>query len=176
MAEEETPIARKVSSERLSFMFIVALAIGSAVILTTAWSLTASTEESLALPLGPAAPKHDPVVILSRQRERLTPQTVKGLYLTAYSAGNPKKIADIIELIDHTELNAIVIDIKDYSGYVLYDSAVPLVVADHLKDNRLHDVPALYPRIACTRNLRHCPSNRVSGSSVSRRRTRLGHP
>ncbi len=45
----------------------------------------------------------------------------KGLYLTGYSANNPKKRAEIIELIESTELNAVVVDVKDYTGYILYD-------------------------------------------------------
>jgi len=65
---------------------------------------------------------------------------VKGLYLTAYSAGSAKKMAQIVDLINKTELNAVVIDIKDYSGLVLYDSQVPLVVSLKNKDNRLGDV------------------------------------
>jgi hypothetical protein len=68
---------------------------------------------------------------------------VKGLYLTAYSAGSSKKVNQIIELINNTELNAIVIDIKDYSGLVLYDSEVPLVDELDLEDDRLGDVTAL---------------------------------
>ncbi|MBI4091110.1 MAG: putative glycoside hydrolase [Candidatus Komeilibacteria bacterium] len=58
----------------------------------------------------------------------------KGLYLTAFSAANPKKRAEIIDLTKRTELNAVVIDIKDYSGYVLYDSMLPLV--DELNTDR----------------------------------------
>ncbi len=68
---------------------------------------------------------------------------VKGLYLTAYSAGSAKKMAQIVDLIKKTELNAVVIDIKDYSGLVLYDSQVPLVMALKNKDNRLGDVKKL---------------------------------
>ena len=52
---------------------------------------------------------------------------VKGLYLTAYSASSPKKRAEIIDLIKQTELNSVVIDIKDYSGNILYNTNVPLV-------------------------------------------------
>lgn len=51
----------------------------------------------------------------------------KGLYLTGYSAGNPEKRRAMIDLIDSTELNSVVIDIKDATGYVLYNSAVPFV-------------------------------------------------
>ncbi|MDO9509886.1 MAG: L-threonylcarbamoyladenylate synthase [Candidatus Magasanikbacteria bacterium] len=72
---------------------------------------------------------------------------VKGIYLTAYSAGSQNKMAEIIDLIKRTELNAIVIDIKDYSGLVLYDSQVPLVVSLKNKDNRLGDVKKLIEKL-----------------------------
>lgn len=52
------------------------------------------------------------------------PEAIKALYATSTSAGNPAKIDNFIKLIKKAELNAIVIDIKDYSGYVFYDSGV----------------------------------------------------
>ncbi|HQA96301.1 MAG TPA: putative glycoside hydrolase, partial [Candidatus Colwellbacteria bacterium] len=55
------------------------------------------------------------------------PTAVKAVYSTAWSAGSAKKIDYFIDLIKTTELNAIVIDIKDYSGYVAYDIGDPLV-------------------------------------------------
>lgn len=74
-------------------------------------------------------------------------QTVKGVYLTAYSAGSSKKLDEIIDLIDRTELNAVVIDIKDYSGLVLYDSRIPLVNQLRLKDNRYPDLAATVKKL-----------------------------
>ena len=71
----------------------------------------------------------------------------KGLYLTAYSAGSEKKLNSIIELINSTELNTIVIDIKDDSGYVLYDSEIPQVNELDLEDNRLGDVQAIVQKL-----------------------------
>jgi hypothetical protein len=81
--------------------------------------------------------------------ERVKPQkqTVKGVYLTAYSAGSYKKMTQIIDLLDKTELNAVVIDIKDYSGLVLYDTKVPLAVRLKLKDNRFPDIKATIQRL-----------------------------
>ncbi len=77
-----------------------------------------------------------------------SPQTeVKALYLTAYSAGSPKKIDEIINLIDKTELNAVVIDIKDYSGKVLYDSQIKLVNDLKIDENRLGNVKALIKKL-----------------------------
>ncbi|OGH87590.1 MAG: hypothetical protein A3J93_03640 [Candidatus Magasanikbacteria bacterium RIFOXYC2_FULL_42_28] len=74
-------------------------------------------------------------------------RVVKGLYLTAYSAGNPAKIDEIINLIDKTELNAVVIDIKDYSGLIFYPSQVPLVVKINASENRLRDIVATIKKL-----------------------------
>lgn len=50
------------------------------------------------------------------------PKIVKAIYATGWSAGSEKKVKSLIGLIKKSELNAIVIDIKDFSGYVLYDT------------------------------------------------------
>lgn len=79
--------------------------------------------------------------------EKIYLKTVKGVYLTAYSAGNEKKINQIISLIEKTELNAVVIDIKDYSGLILYDSDLPLVNELKTEDDRLGDLKALVEKL-----------------------------
>lgn len=55
------------------------------------------------------------------------PEEVKAIYLTGWSAGSSKKVQSSIDLIKRTELNAVVIDIKDYSGLVSYYMDIPLV-------------------------------------------------
>ena len=80
-------------------------------------------------------------------RQKPEKRTVKGLYLTAYSAGSPKTMDNIISLIDSTELNAVVIDVKDYSGKVLYDSNLELVNEFALESNRLGDVEELIKKL-----------------------------
>lgn len=44
---------------------------------------------------------------------------VKGIYVTAYSAGG-ERMAKLLKLLDDTELNSMVIDIKDDAGYITY--------------------------------------------------------
>jgi hypothetical protein len=51
---------------------------------------------------------------------------VKGIYLTGNSAGNDESINHAIDLVKNTELNALVIDIKD-NGIVNYNSDLKLV-------------------------------------------------
>lgn len=52
------------------------------------------------------------------------PEKIKAIYATSISAGSSEKIDEFIRLIKKANLNAIVIDIKDYSGNVLYDSGI----------------------------------------------------
>src|SRR3989338_7204052 len=60
-------------------------------------------------------------------RVKAKPITVKVLYLTASSAASSRTRQRIIELIKETELNSVIIDIKDYTGNILYDSDLDLV-------------------------------------------------
>lgn len=47
------------------------------------------------------------------------PDAVRGVYVTGHSAGG-QRFNDLVELMDSTELNAMVIDIKDDFGYLTY--------------------------------------------------------
>ena len=50
-----------------------------------------------------------------------TPSSVKGVYMTACVAGTPSWRTRIEDLIKTTELNSVVIDIKDYSGTLAFE-------------------------------------------------------
>jgi hypothetical protein len=53
----------------------------------------------------------------------LKPMRPKALYLSAYGIGSAKLRGDALKLIDETELNALVIDVKGDRGIVPYRSA-----------------------------------------------------
>lgn len=74
-------------------------------------------------------------------------QVAKGIYLTASSAANSKKVDEMIALIDSTELNAVVIDTKDYTGKILYPSQVPLVTQLKTSRSVMTDVSALLKKL-----------------------------
>ncbi len=52
------------------------------------------------------------------------PEYVRGIYLTAASAGNDSYRQKLIINLKKGYINSVVIDIKDYSGYILYDTQV----------------------------------------------------
>lgn len=45
-----------------------------------------------------------------------TPEAVKAIYMTSCVAGTPSLRDGLVKLIEETELNSVIIDIKDYSG------------------------------------------------------------
>ena len=100
--------------------------------------------------VGTATPSTSNNAVKKRiKKERVKPpaREAKGVYLTAYSAGSAAKVDEIISLIDKTELNAVVIDSKDYSGKVLYDSNLELVDELELEENRIGDGRALIKKL-----------------------------
>ncbi len=54
-----------------------------------------------------------------------TPDTLRGLYVNRWAALG-RKLTDLIGVAKRTEVNALVIDVKDDRGFVLYRSRVPL--------------------------------------------------
>ena len=55
------------------------------------------------------------------------PEIVRGLYVNRWAALG-RKMSQLIDLAKKTEVNALVIDVKDDRGFVLYKSRVPLAV------------------------------------------------
>ncbi len=53
------------------------------------------------------------------------PDIIKAVYFTSASAGSEKSIDHLIDLASKSEMNAVVMDIKDFSGYIAYDTDVP---------------------------------------------------
>jgi peptidoglycan/xylan/chitin deacetylase (PgdA/CDA1 family) len=53
---------------------------------------------------------------------------IKGLYITYYGLGSPTHREHVQELLETTELNAIVMDVKGDRGYIPYTSTVQLAV------------------------------------------------
>lgn len=68
---------------------------------------------------------------------------VKGIYLTGYTAGNPRSLASLINLVKTTELNTMVINVKDDDGRVTYESSLPEVQQAHAATNQIPDIKGL---------------------------------
>lgn len=85
-------------------------------------------EVRLELPAGAPEASEEPPQEKERAEEDFEridpPEAVRAIYLTAWSAATPSRLNHAIELVRTTELNAVVIDVKDFSGFVLYQTDV----------------------------------------------------
>ncbi|MCL6450514.1 MAG: putative glycoside hydrolase [Acetobacteraceae bacterium] len=76
-------------------------------------------------------------------REPVKPQAVRGLYMTGWTAGRPAEFLRLLALIDGTELNAAVVDVKDVTGRTTYPTRVPAAVAAGASSSLIPDLRAL---------------------------------
>jgi hypothetical protein len=78
-------------------------------------------------------PGHEKVVLAPRAEPLadvvLKPQVIKAAYLTYYGVLDRGIRTRVLELVDKTELNAVVIDVKGDRGWILYPTEVPLALA-----------------------------------------------
>jgi hypothetical protein len=76
----------------------------------------------------------------SRPVRTPTPDAVKAVYMTSWIASGTTRRDEIVRMIEETELNAIIIDVKDDTGRVSYDSQDPTVVATGAVEVRISDL------------------------------------
>ena len=76
------------------------------------------------------------------RRKDLLNKEIRGLYVTSWVAG-VKRFQQIADGVGRSGLNALVIDIKDCTGKVGYDSAVPLVSEIGAHERRIRDLGAV---------------------------------
>ncbi len=72
-----------------------------------------------------------------------TPVKVKGIYVSAYVAGTKARMDELIQLLDETELNAVVIDVKDDNGRVTFAMDSPQAQAIGACENYIPDIEEL---------------------------------
>ncbi len=71
-----------------------------------------------------------------------TPEVIKALYMSSWVASSPSLRKKILDTIETTEINALVLDIKDYSGVVSFDINHPLIDVLGTDSNRIRDIDA----------------------------------
>ncbi|HWO06989.1 MAG TPA: putative glycoside hydrolase [Candidatus Paceibacterota bacterium] len=123
---------------------VLAVATGGAA-LTTGWggkavSTIASAYDAVA-PGAVTYSRSNPIEsapeIPAAPRERVahlpTPVPLKAIYMTQCVVGTPSFREELVQLLDETELNAVVIDIRDFSGGIAFPTDNP-VLKDMVSD------------------------------------------
>ncbi len=68
------------------------------------------------------------VRVMREAKSQVTvPQTVKGLYVSAPGASSQKLFGEILNIVDRTEVNSLVIDVKGENGGLAFETENPLL-------------------------------------------------
>ncbi|WP_040951638.1 putative glycoside hydrolase [Gorillibacterium massiliense] len=87
----------------------------------------------------PPADGTDPLRPVNKVDPQKDAPKIKGIYSTAYSAGGAR-FTDLVKLLDDTELNAMVIDVKDDLGWITYKTGNPDLEATGAEKNFIPDI------------------------------------
>ena len=114
------------------------------VIITTAVSVDSDVDGTLLPSMLSEKMLHRTIRELRKPRISYeTPETVRGIYATAYTASSPSRINKIINLINTTELNSIVIDIKLDGGWIIFDTGSSIIKEAKTENVLIDDLPLL---------------------------------
>ncbi len=69
-----------------------------------------------------------------------TPEPLKGIYMTSWVASNKPLRENLVKIIEETEINTVVIDIKDYSGKIVFKVSSPELRAFGSEEIRVKDL------------------------------------
>lgn len=119
---------------------VVALAGRTALVIVTCCSLVSCQNEQKPAATPSAISKPAPAAPTKRQQ--LLNMEVRALYITSWTAGI-SRFQTLTDMVSHSNLNAVVIDIKDSTGKVGYDSKVPLVAQTGAYEKRIRDLDAI---------------------------------
>ncbi len=76
------------------------------------------------------------------------PEYIRGLYVNAWAAGSNKRMTQLLDLVGRTEINSLVIDIKDATGFLSHRTEVALAhEIGATEERRINDLPALLDRL-----------------------------
>lgn len=76
-----------------------------------------------------------------------TPVLLKGIYMSSWAAGSNKFRDHLFDLVDTTEINAVVIDVKDYTGHISFMVEDPELVKIGAAEKRIPDIREFIGRL-----------------------------
>lgn len=98
-------------------------------------------------PTPEAIPEPTPESKVEKEEDPRVPVRVKGLYASASVASNEDKISALIEVAETTEINALVIDVKDDDGRITYAMDSEFAQSIGATTNVINDMEALVNRL-----------------------------
>ncbi len=139
-------IVKKSRRNGLTFLAVV-LAVFVAVLISISAFFSLGATESLALPLSSVVGERNsptnpgqlslPSIIVSHQP---TPKPLRAVYMSSWIAGTKEARAKMLERFEGTNINAIVLDVKDTSGKIVVKLDSPALAKYESFDSRVPDI------------------------------------
>ena len=127
---------------KLSFNPFLAVGIlGGAVVLGFFIMQQSSMKEAATSPLDQIIEKEK-----GGKQPFIAPEEVQGIYLTMWSANSETRVDRVLQLARETGINAVVIDVKDFSGSLAYDTSVSEASAIGAEKAVIKDIEGLIER------------------------------
>ncbi|MGH8912343.1 MAG: putative glycoside hydrolase, partial [Acidimicrobiia bacterium] len=76
----------------------------------------------------------------------LVPRVVRGLHVAGWVAADPVELGEILDLVESTAVNAVIVDVKNENGRVYHDSNVPIVALAGSAAEETFDMAAVAAR------------------------------
>jgi len=116
------------STDRLkkNFIFCIILVFSISTITVLSGCKDKKAEKKVTVKSTKKTSKNDPKKT-DTKIEKKEPIKVKGLYFTGWNAGLNERLQHFINLTKKTEINSVVLDVKDDDGYIGYESKIPAV-------------------------------------------------
>ena len=103
---------------------------------------TAESEKALE-PAERAEPSPEETEIVINTLPERTPVKVKGIYVSTYAAGTEEMMEEVLRQLEDTELNAVVIDVKDDNGRITFSMDYPFAQEIGACQNYIPDIDKL---------------------------------
>ena len=126
------------------FLVLAVIIVGIVLIFSFVFNLSGFEAE---IPENEYTSSNPEILLKSKKQLSQSPEIVKAVYLTSWSASKREMINYLIDIAKTTEINAVVIDIKDFSGYVAYDTAVPEVEKYRAEQIRIKNIDSLIDKL-----------------------------
>jgi hypothetical protein len=123
------------------FIIVLVLLILSIIFLLSNFVYSTSYKNDFADQL--VVEKEKPKEVVRKVSHIETPKDVKAIYMTSFVASSEKMRTPLIDFIDQSEINSVVIDIKDYTGFVSIKLSDPKLKDLAVEEVRIVDIENL---------------------------------
>ena len=79
-------------------------------------------------------------IVVPPPKHILTPKPVRAIYMTSWVAGTPNWRRELVKFVEDSELSSIVIDVKDYSGRIAFETHDPVIESIGSEEDRVPDM------------------------------------